>query len=100
MRSDWRSARRPAVVEDTKNVRVDWAWGMLTRAKARQFEIKRSRGFENPRPRTEVRGWHSWSRPRPVRGWHTLAAQEAHILRALGHSVLNRRQRALVDLDG
>ena len=35
MRSDWRSARRPAVVEDTKNVRVAWAaCAMLTRAKS------------------------------------------------------------------
>ena len=34
MRSDWRSARRPTVVEVTKNVRVDWgARGIFTRAK-------------------------------------------------------------------
>ena len=32
--------------------------GVLTRAKARHCRVGRSRGFENPLPRTEVRGWH------------------------------------------
>jgi len=39
MLSSEMSARRPAIVEDTKNVRVDWAaCGILTRAKARSLE--------------------------------------------------------------
>src|SRR6185437_16621124 len=29
-------------------------------------KIKRSRGFENPLPRTEVRGWHSLAWIKPV----------------------------------
>jgi hypothetical protein len=33
--------------------------GVLTGAKAQICKIKRFRGFENPLPRTEVRGWHS-----------------------------------------
>jgi hypothetical protein len=32
---------------------------VLTRAKARSLLDRAFRGFENPLPRTEVRGWHS-----------------------------------------
>jgi hypothetical protein len=41
MRFDWRSARRPSVVEVTKNVRVDWAAsGILTRTEAWEWQDK------------------------------------------------------------
>ena len=42
---------RPAVVEVAK-------LGVLTRAKARSLLDKAFRGFENPLPGLEVRGWH------------------------------------------
>src|SRR5580704_14226323 len=57
MRSDWRSARRPTVVEVTKNVRVDWgAWAFSPGLKPGRCKVNRFRGFENPLPRTESPG--------------------------------------------
>jgi hypothetical protein len=35
--------------------------GRNTRAKARDLYTERFRGFENPLPRTKVRGWHNGS---------------------------------------
>src|SRR5580693_8196408 len=64
MRSDWRSARRPTVVEVTKNVRVDWgAWGISPGLKPGRCKIKRSRGFEKPLARTESPGLAQFRRP-------------------------------------
>jgi hypothetical protein len=50
---DMRAVARPAVVEIAK-------LSVLTRAKAHHCRRKRSRGFKNPLPRTEVWGWHSF----------------------------------------
>jgi hypothetical protein len=47
-----RAVARPAMVEAAK-------LAVLTRAKARSLQDGAFRGFENPLPRTQVRGWHS-----------------------------------------
>jgi hypothetical protein len=59
MRSDWRSARRPAVVEGTKNIRLIGRLGAFSPGlKPSHPKMERSRGFENPRPRTKSPGLH------------------------------------------
>ena len=56
MRSDGRSARRPAVVEVTKTYGLIGELGAFSPGlKPGHCKTKRSRGFENPLPRTEVR---------------------------------------------
>ena len=46
-------------VEVTKSVGVDWpAWAFSPGLKPDHGKMERFRGFENPLPRTEVRGWH------------------------------------------
>jgi hypothetical protein len=58
MRFDWRRARRPSVVEVTKNVRVDWAAsGILTRTEAWEWQDRAFHaGLKTALPRTSVRG--------------------------------------------
>jgi hypothetical protein len=52
-----RAVARPAMVEAAK-------LAVLTRAKARSLQDGAFRGFENPLPRTQVRGWHSSTKVR------------------------------------